>query len=117
MVTFKLIEENGKLITYWYYPEGHTDKRPGVITVDWEADEINVTELAEEDWETDIPIEELNKFPLMVNEERKSRGKTDFIPLFIEPEHIIYYGDHALDEIRKYLRNGEVPKEGMQAWY
>jgi len=117
MVTFKFVEENDKFIIFWYYPEGHTDKRPGTIIVDKEADEIDVTELAEEDWETDIPVEELNKFPIFANEERKLQGRTDFIPLFTEPEHIIHYGDHALDEILMHLREGEVPKEGMQTWY
>ena len=60
MVTFKLIEESEDRLVYWYYPEGHEDKKPGVIVVDRVREEVRITDVAEEDWERDIPPEEMN---------------------------------------------------------
>ena len=79
--------------------------------------EIDITELAEEDWERDIPPDELNELAEAINQMKRERGATDFVELVTEPEHSIYYGDHAVREIVKHLREGKVPKKGMQAWY
>ena len=117
MVTFCLKEETEKLIIYFYYPEGDESLNPGVIVVDKEKDEINITEVAENDIERDIQPEELNELAMAINEMKKERDATDFVELATEPEHSIYYGDHAVSEICKYLVKGEVPKKGMQAWY
>ena len=117
MVTFCLKEETEKFIIYLYYPEGDESLKPGVIVVDKEKEEIDITEVAENDIERDIQPEELNELAIAINEMKKERGATDFVELATEPEHSIYYGDHAVREICKYLVKGEVPKEGMQAWY
>lgn len=117
MVTFRLVEETDERLVFWYYPEGHEDKRPGIIVVDRIKEEIDVTELAEEDWERDIPPEELNELAEAINQMKRERGATDFVELVTEPEHSIYYGDHAVREIAKHLREGKVPKKGRQAWY
>lgn len=61
MVTFKLIEKSEGKLVYWYYPEGNEDKRPGTIIVNRLKEEIELTELAEDDWERDIPADEINK--------------------------------------------------------
>ena len=79
--------------------------------------EIDITELAEEDWERDIPPDELNELAEAKDQMKRERGATDFVELVTEPEHSIYYGDHAVREIVKHLREGKVPKKGMQAWY
>lgn len=117
MITFNLVEETNERLVFWYYPEGNEDKRPGIIVVDRIKEEIDVTELAEEDWERYIPPEELNELAEAINQMKHERGATDFVELAIEPEHSIYYGDHAVREIVKHLREGKVPKKGMQAWY
>ena len=117
MVTFKLVEETDERLVFWYYPEGHEDKRPGIIVVDRIQEEIDITELAEEDWERDIPPDELHELAEAINQIKRERGATDFVELVTEPEHSIYYGDHAVREIVKNLREGKVPKKGMQAWY
>lgn len=31
MVTFKLVEETAECLAFWYYPEGHEEKNPGII--------------------------------------------------------------------------------------
>lgn len=54
---------------------------------------------------------------MAINAMKKERGTTDFVELATEPEHSIYYGDHAVSEICKYLVKGKVPKKGMQARY
>ena len=51
MVTFKLIEKCEEELVYYYYPEGNEDKRPGTIIVNRLKEEIELTELAEDDWE------------------------------------------------------------------
>lgn len=51
MVTFKLIEKSEEKLIYRYYPEGNEDKRPGTIIVNRLKEEIELTELAEDDWE------------------------------------------------------------------
>ena len=79
--------------------------------------EIDITELAEEGWERDIPPDELNELAEAINQMKRERGATDFVELVTEPEHSIYYGDYAVREIVKHLREGKVPKKGMQAWY
>lgn len=117
MVTFKLIERSEEKLVYWYYPEGNEDKRPGIIIVDCLKEEIELTELAEEDWERDIPVEEINELIESINQMKRENGETDFLDLATEPEHNIWYGDHAVSEIIKHLRKGEVPKKGMQMWY
>lgn len=117
MVTFKLIEKSEEKLVYWYYPEGNEDKRPGVIVVDRIKEEIEVIELAEEDWERDIAAEEINELIESINQMKRERGATDFVEPVTESEHSIYYGDHAVREIIKYLREGQIPDKGMQAWY
>ena len=117
MVTFKLIEKSEKHLIYWYYPEGNGALRPGIIGVDLGSNEISVTKLAEKDWERDISPEELNEMTETINQMKRERGATDFVELAMKPEHSIYYGDHAVSEIRKHLKNGETPEKGMQAWY
>ena len=117
MVTFKLVEKSGTHLVYWYYPEGNEALRRGIIEVDLGSNEINVMELAEEDWERDISPEELNEMAEAINQMKRERGATDFVELATKPEHNIYYGNHAVSEICKHLKNGETPEKGMQAWY
>ena len=117
MVTFKLIEETDARLVFWYYPEGYEDKKPGTIIVDRIKEEIDITELAEDDWEHVIPLEEINELVDAINRMKQEQGETDYVEPVTEPEHSIYYGDHAVNEIIEHLHKGEIPKKGMQAWY
>lgn len=117
MVTFKLVEQTEKNLIYWYYPENHQDSEPGIITVDLEKDEIEITKVAADDFVRDIHPEEINSLIDSINEMRQERGETDLEEHVTESEHSIMYGDHAVREIIKYLRKGEIPKKGMQMWY
>ena len=37
---------------------------------------------------------------------KRENGETDFLSLVTEPEHDILYGDYAISEIIKHLREG-----------
>ena len=117
MVTFKLVEETEKELTFWYYPEGREDKDYGIIVVDREKEEITIVKIAEDDWERDIPAEEINILIDAINQVERETGGTNFAEYVGDAEHCVYYGDHAVSEIAKYLRKGEVPKNGFQIWY
>lgn len=117
MVTFRLIEVDEQRIVYWYFPEGKEEKGHGIIIVDRLQDEIAITEVAPEDIERDISAEELNKMAEAINQMKREAGKTDFVEMTTESEHSTYYGDHAVREILKHLRKGEIPEKGKQIWY
>ncbi len=117
MVTFRLIKEDERSIVYWYFPEGKEKKGHGVIIVDKVQEEIDITEVAPDDFERDISPEELNQMAEAINQMKREAGETDFVEMTIKPAHIVTYGDHAVEEIIKYLRKGEVPQKGMQMWY
>lgn len=117
MVTFILKEENERYIVFLYFPNGDKSINPGVIIYDKEKQRIEVTELAEDDWERDITPEELNEMADAINEIKRQYGDTDYAEYTTESEHSIYFGDHAITEILKSLDKGEVPQKGMQIWY
>lgn len=85
MVTFKLIEETDEYLIYWYYTNGNESLKLGIIIVDKINGKIDITELAEDDWERDISVEELNELAESVNREIREEGGTDFLELATEP--------------------------------
>ena len=91
MVTFKLIEETDEYLIYWYYTNGNESLKPGIIIVDKINGKIDITELAEDDWERDISVEELNELAESVNREIREEGGTDFLELATEPEHSVFF--------------------------
>lgn len=117
MVTFKLIEKCEEKLVYYYYSEGNEDKRPGTIIVNRFNEEIELTELAEDDWEREIPAGEINELIESINQMKRENDETDFLSLVTESKRDIWYGDHAIREIIKHLREGEIPEKGMQLWY
>ena len=117
MVTFKLIEETDEYLIYWYYTNGNESLKPGIIIVDKINGKIDITELAEDDWERDISVEELNELAESVNREIREEGGTDFLEIAKDLEHSVFLGDHAVNAIWDKLREGIVPKKGVRAWY
>ena len=117
MVTFCLTDESEQKIIFRYFPEGKEDKGYGVIIVDKVKEEINIIQVAPADFVRNIPAEELNDLAEAINHVKRKAGETDFVEMVTEPERSIYYGDHAVNEIVKYLRKGEIPQRGMQVWY
>lgn len=117
LVTFEMVEQKDNLYTYWYYPENKRALRPGIIVVDTIREYIEITRVAEGDWERDIPAAEINQLVDAINQMEAESGGTDFSEYVTEDEHSIYYGDHAVNEIIKYLRKGEIPEKGIRMWY
>ena len=117
MVTFEKQKEDEKYISFFYYPEDNREKKPGLIVFDKQKEEIDIVEVAEEDFERDIPPEELNELANAINEMKLENEETDFVELASEPEHGLWYGDRAVSEISSYLQNGVVPEKGAQMWY
>lgn len=117
MVTFILAEESNDKLIYRYYPDGDQTKRPGVIAVNKDTKESIIIDLAEGDWEFEIPVDDLNDSIDFINQGKMDRGETDLLEPATESMHSIYYGDHAVSEIQKYLRRGVFPTKGSQTWY
>jgi len=117
VVTFEKQKEDENYISYVYFPEDDRKMEPGLIVVDRLKEEIDIVKVAERDFERDIPPEELNELAKAINEMKLENGETDFVELATESEHSVWYGDHAVSEICKYLRKGEVPEKGAQMWY
>ncbi len=117
MVTFRLIKEDDREIVYWYFPEGKEDRGHGVIVFDKDREELSITEVAPNDFERDIPAEELNALAEAINQMVREAGRTNSVEMTTESVHSIVYGDHAAREIMDRLSKGEVPQKGMQAWY
>ena len=117
MVTFKLVEESEKNLTFWYYPEGHEDKDHGIIVFNRQEEELTITKVAEDDWEREVPAEEINILIDAINRAEREAGGSNFAEYVKDSERHVYYGDHAVREITKYLCKGEIPKKGFQIWY
>lgn len=117
MVTFILISDMRTELVYYYYPEGDTSKEPGIIVVEKENYVIAIKKLADGDWEREISVEELNLLANAINEMKRANGNADFVELANKAQHFAYYGDHAVEEIRKQLFKGEIPESGEQFWY
>lgn len=107
MVTFKLVEETDEYLLYWYYAEGNESLKPGIIIVDKINGKIDITELAEDDWERDISVEELNELAESVNREIREEGGTDFwslqrnrsIAYFLETMQSMQFGINCVKEL------------------
>lgn len=117
MVKFKLMDITSERLVYHYYPESNLEKKPGVIIADRKTGEVWVEELAEDDWEREISAEEANDLVDDINRMIAESDGIDFEDYVSEAGHLIYFGVHAADRIRKDLAEGNIPKEGVSAWY
>ena len=59
MVIYELIKETEEKLDYSYYPEGNKDKKAGLITIDRINEKIDLTEVAEGDYEIVVLAEDL----------------------------------------------------------
>lgn len=121
MVKFRLHKEDERYAVYWYFPEGKLDGKRGVIVLDKVEGTINIKELAPDDFQREISVEELNSLRDSINEMRRESGDREFTeeecPSAKEPEISTFYADHAVSKIVEAWKNGEVINEGMSAWY
>ena len=117
MVKFRLVEETGERLLYWYYPEGRFDEDYGIISVNRGTGDADIIKVAEGDYEHDIPPEEINEMIIAINQMKEELGETDFDELETESIHSVEYGDHAVSRIREAFLKGEVLREGTVMWY
>ena len=117
MVKFIFAEETSAELIYWYYPEGNFDFEHGIIVCNKDTGSISIKRIAEGDYEREIPPEEMNELIVAINQMKEELGETDFLDMETEPEHSVFYGDHAVERIRESFLKGEILKEGTVAWY
>ena len=121
MVTFKLVEENERYITYWYYPNGDEEAEHGVIVLDKKTGNIELVKVAPDDISREVSVEEQNSLRNSINDMKKEAGESELTeeewPSAKEPVISIFYADHAIEKIDEEYKNGKAPKSGMSAWY
>ena len=42
---------------------------------------------------------------------KREQGASDFFELATKPEHSVYYGDHAVNEICRHSKKDEIPEQ------
>lgn len=120
MVTFELVNKEEDKIICKYFPEGHTDKEPGLITIKPSTSEYDL-EPAEEDFLCFTSVAELNEMRDAINQMRIERGAPKLIeeemPSATEGEEWYQYADHAIRRIFEEYKKGNIPEKGTVAWY
>ena len=117
MVSFKLIKKTKKELIYCYYPEGNETKAPGIIIVDCLSGEVRITQVAEDDSERMISPDELNELAEEINDYEEENETNESVETVTDYIRYVYYGDHAVREIKRCIRSGEILEKGMQSWY
>ena len=82
MVTFRLIEETGQYLTYWYFPNGNEDEMYGIILIDKLNETVEIQKMAHDDFSHIVTVDEQNELRNSINETRKEEG----LPLLTEEE-------------------------------
>lgn len=120
MVTFFLNMKTAEFLECKYYPEGHEDKKTGMIKIRI-ADNFVDLDPAEEDFKRITTAEELNKMRDSINRMRLEEGEKelteDELPSATEDEEWYYYADHVIRRIFEDYNKGIIPENGTVAWY
>lgn len=120
MVVFELMSKEEDKIVYKYYPENHTDKKSGLISIRPSTSEYEL-EPAEEDFLCVASVEELNEMRNAINQMRIERGAPELteeeMPSATEDEEWYQYVDHAIRRILEEYEKGNIPEKGTVAWY
>lgn len=121
MVTFRLAEQSEGYIVFWYFPNGKEENGHGIITIDRETGDVEITELAPDDFSHEVTVEEQNEMRNSVNEMRKKEGLAELTeeewPLAEESYMKTFFADHAISKIYASYKKGVVLEKGMSAWY
>lgn len=121
MVKYKLKEKTDSLYIYEYFPEGDFSKAAGTIVVDIRAESIYLEKAAEDDFECNAAIKELNELRDSINKMRNENGEPQLteeeLPLATEDAKWYFYAEHAIDQLRKLFNESREPTEGTIAWY
>ena len=120
MLKFKLISKENGIYIYEYYPEGDFSKKPGIVKLDTNKEEIEVVVMAEEDFVRIITAEELNVSRESMNKLRQEEGDPPLTeeewPLAKEDEEYYLYASPMIAKICDDFAAGDLKEEGMIAW-
>ena len=72
MVTFRLIEETGQYLTYWYFPNGNEDEMYGIILIDKLNETVEIQKMAHDDFSHIVTVDEQNELRNSINERRRT---------------------------------------------
>lgn len=121
MVTYELLEKTNNKILYIYHPEDDRDSDPGIIAVYTDQQKIMVEKAAGRDSVHVATVEGMNDLREAINASRKEEGlpelTEDELPRPTHDEEYFYYASHAMSNIREKLNSGQIPENGMSAWY
>ena len=117
MVTYKLVKRTDESLVYWYYPENDEEKQPGIIDINIIEKEIEIVQIAEDDWMYEIPVTDLNNMAKTINHFSMKSGEIIPIEEANEPIYCFDYGFHAVHNLEQRLSKGEVPENGVVMWY
>ena len=67
MGTYKLLLKDEKSMQYAYWPEGHEDKQPGIIVVDFELELIYLKKPSPEDWTVNYKLGKPGSWHALMN--------------------------------------------------
>ena len=120
MVEFKLKSKENGIYIYEYYPEGDFSKKPGIVKLDTNKEEIEIAVMAEEDFVRIITAEELNESRESMNKLRQEEGDPPLTeeewPLAKEDEEYYLYASPMIAKICDDFAAGDLKEEGMIAW-
>lgn len=109
MVKFKLLHFNDEKVTYEYYPEGNTDRTPGIIVFDKTDLSILKFVPSNNDVYIHLPYDFLNN---------ESENKCDSNNKSDKDNGYYIYAEHTISRmIELYNKENEFPNQGMSMWY
>lgn len=117
MVVFELINIDGDILIYYYWPNGNKDKKPGVIVADRKNKSVIIKEIAEDDFEGIITAEELNEMTDSWNEDLIAEGKEPCWEYVDYDLKYCFFGTHAVEEIKEAINQDSIKEKGASAWY
>ena len=120
MLKFKLKSKENGIYIYEYYPEGDFSKKPGIVKLDTNKEEIEIAVMAEKDFVRIITAEELNESRESMNKLRQKEGDPPLTeeewPLANDDEEYYLYGSPMIARICDDFAAGDLKEEGMIAW-
>lgn len=129
MVLYELIKETKEKLDYSYYPEGHKDKSAGLITIDRINEKIDLTEVAEEDYEIVVTADELLRMDQSFIDLAEEEGDLQRARILREKleenkkkgkyKGFLYYcyASHVIHNLVKEYNRGKIPKSNIVMWY
>lgn len=111
MVEFVLKNRTPNRLVYEYYPEGDTEKIPGLISVWIRKRDVVLDVAAEDDFITFSTIEEISKLKNSLDDIYAELGMTpenDEWDFTVESYDLYYYAEKVIDRLRDDMLQGKL---------